>query len=72
MPSEVSAPAAYTGPVHGHGSCPKYNFSISEVVKAHVAPSPKYPETLHYTDDGSFMLPGRVVDRRSWFRRANL
>ncbi len=30
-----------------------YNFFIFEVVKAHVAPRPKYPQTQHYTGDGS-------------------
>jgi flavin reductase (DIM6/NTAB) family NADH-FMN oxidoreductase RutF len=46
----------------------KYNFFIFEVVKAHVAPSPKHPETLHYTGDGVFMVAGKVISRRSKFR----
>jgi flavin reductase (DIM6/NTAB) family NADH-FMN oxidoreductase RutF len=46
----------------------KYNFFIFEVVKAHVAPSPKYPETLHYTGDGVFMVSGRTISRRSKFK----
>ena len=46
----------------------KYNFFIFEVVKAHVAPSPKHPETLHYTGDGIFMTSGRIISRRSKFR----
>ncbi len=46
----------------------KYNFFIFEVVKAHVAPSPKHPETLHYTGDGVFMVSGRIISRRSQFR----
>jgi flavin reductase (DIM6/NTAB) family NADH-FMN oxidoreductase RutF len=46
----------------------KYNFFIFEVVKAHVAKSPKYPETLHYTGDGVFMVSGKVISRRSKFR----
>ncbi len=37
----------------------KYNFFIFEVVKAHVASSPKHPETLHYKGDGVFMVAGR-------------
>lgn len=45
-----------------------YNFFIFEVVKAHVAASPKYPETLHYTGDGVFMVAGRTISRRSRFR----
>ncbi|MFO7261039.1 MAG: flavin reductase family protein [bacterium] len=46
----------------------RYNFFIFEVVKAHVAPSPKYPETLHYTGDGVFMVSGKIISRRSKFR----
>lgn len=46
----------------------KYNFFIFEVVKAHVARSPRHPETLHYTGDGVFMVSGRIISRRSKFR----
>jgi flavin reductase (DIM6/NTAB) family NADH-FMN oxidoreductase RutF len=46
----------------------KYNFFIFEVVKAHVAASPKHPQTLHYTGDGVFMLSGKIISRKSLFR----
>ncbi len=46
----------------------RYNFFIFEVVKAHVAPRPKYPQTLHYNGDGVFMVSGKVISRRSQFR----
>lgn len=46
----------------------EYNFFIFEVVKAHVAPTPKHPQTLHYTGDGVFMVAGKTVSRRSKFR----
>jgi flavin reductase (DIM6/NTAB) family NADH-FMN oxidoreductase RutF len=46
----------------------RYNFFIFEVVKAHVAPRPKYPQTLHYTGDGVFMVSGKIVSRRGQFR----
>jgi len=46
----------------------RYNFFIFEVVKADVAPSPKHPQTLHYTGDGVFMVSGRIISRRSKFR----
>jgi len=46
----------------------KYNFFIFEVVKAHVAASPKYPQTLHYTGDGVFMVAGKTISRRAKFR----
>lgn len=46
----------------------RYNFFIFEVVKAHVAPSPKHPKTLHYTGDGVFMVAGDIISRRAQFR----
>ena len=46
----------------------KYNFFIFEVVKAHVAVSPKHPQTLHYMGDGLFMISGKIVSRKSLFR----
>ena len=46
----------------------QYNFFIFEVVKAHVARRPKYPQTLHYTGDGVFMVAGKIISRRSLFR----
>lgn len=45
----------------------KYDFFIWEVVKAHVAVSPKHPETLHYTGDGVFMVSGKIISRRRQF-----
>jgi flavin reductase (DIM6/NTAB) family NADH-FMN oxidoreductase RutF len=45
-----------------------YDFFIFEVVKAHVAASPKHPQTLHYTGDGVFMISGKIVTRRRQFR----
>jgi flavin reductase (DIM6/NTAB) family NADH-FMN oxidoreductase RutF len=61
---------------HAHFECEladdslvdKYNFFIFEVVKAHVARSPKHPQTLHYTGDGVFMVSGKIISRRSQFR----
>jgi len=46
----------------------QYNFFIFEVVKAHVARRPKYPQTLHYTGDGAFMVAGKIISRRNQFR----
>jgi flavin reductase (DIM6/NTAB) family NADH-FMN oxidoreductase RutF len=45
-----------------------YNFFVFEVVKAHVRRTPKYPETLHYTGDGIFMVSGKIISRKSQFR----
>ena len=36
----------------------KYNLFVFEVVKAHVATSPKIPKTIHYRGDGEFMIAG--------------
>jgi len=42
---------------------------IFEVVKAHVAISPKYPKTIHYRGDGEFMIAGANTSRyRKLFR----
>ncbi|HVJ53720.1 MAG TPA: flavin reductase family protein [Aliidongia sp.] len=46
----------------------RYNFFIWEVVKAHAAPTPKHPETIHYTGDGVFMVAGKIISRRAQFR----
>jgi flavin reductase (DIM6/NTAB) family NADH-FMN oxidoreductase RutF len=50
----------------------KYSLFIFEVVKAHVAASPKYPKTIHYRGDGVFMVSGRSVSYRHRFKRVNL
>ncbi len=71
--SKVSAPLI--GECHANFECRlkddtlvrKYNFFIFEVVKAHVAPRPKIPRTLHYTGDGIFMTSGRSINRRKMF-----
>lgn len=50
----------------------KYGLFIWEVVKAHVATSPKNPSTLHYRGKGLFMISGRFIDRHRQFRPQNL
>ena len=50
----------------------KHSLFIWEVVKAHVATSPMYPETLHYRGEGVFMVSGRNISRRSQFKAQNL
>jgi flavin reductase (DIM6/NTAB) family NADH-FMN oxidoreductase RutF len=54
--------------LHDDALVDRYNFFIFEVAHAHVARSPKHPETLHYTGDGVFVVSGRVISRRSLFR----
>ena len=46
----------------------KYNFFIFEVVKAHAPAAPKYPKTIHYRGDGMFMVAGRALNLRRYFR----
>lgn len=45
-----------------------YNFFIFEVVKAHAPKTPKYPKTLHYRGEGMFMVSGRSLNLRRYFR----
>lgn len=75
---EVEAPlirechASFECRLHDDSLVDRYNFFIFEVVKAHVAASPKHPKTLHYTGDGVFMVSGDIISRRSRFRPENL
>jgi flavin reductase (DIM6/NTAB) family NADH-FMN oxidoreductase RutF len=39
----------------------KYSMFVFEVVKAHVAASPKFPQTMHYRGDGEFMIAGPTI-----------
>jgi flavin reductase (DIM6/NTAB) family NADH-FMN oxidoreductase RutF len=45
-----------------------YNFFVFEVVKAHVAATPKNPRTIHYRGGGEFMVAGRSLSLRRRFR----
>jgi flavin reductase (DIM6/NTAB) family NADH-FMN oxidoreductase RutF len=46
-----------------------YNFFILEVVKAHVAIKPKYPQTLHYRGEGIFLTSGHRIDKHRKFTK---
>ena len=46
----------------------KYNLFVFEVVKAHAPATPKYPKTIHYRGDGQFMVAGRALNLRRYFR----
>jgi flavin reductase (DIM6/NTAB) family NADH-FMN oxidoreductase RutF len=50
----------------------RYGFFVWQVVKAHVAKSPKNPRTLHYRGQGRFMVAGRSISLRDKFKRQNL
>lgn len=60
--------ASFECRLHEDALVDRYNFFIFEVVKAHVAASPRHPETLHYTGDGVFMVSGKIISRQSLFR----
>lgn len=60
--------ASFECRLHDDTLVDRYNFFIFEVVKAHVARTPKHPETLHYTGDGVFVASGKAISRRSLFR----
>ena len=50
----------------------KHGLFIWEVVKAHVATSPKRPQTVHYRGNGEFMISGAAISRRRKFKSQNL
>jgi flavin reductase (DIM6/NTAB) family NADH-FMN oxidoreductase RutF len=50
----------------------RYGLFIWEVVKAHVATSPKNPQTLHYRGQGEFRVAGRTINLRKKFKPQNL
>ena len=50
----------------------RYSLFVFEVVKAHVATTPKFPKTVHYRGDGVFMIAGKSVSYRKRFKRVNL
>lgn len=50
----------------------KYNFFVFEIVKAHVAITPKYPKTIHYRGDGIFMQSGHNLSYKKQFLPQNL
>jgi flavin reductase (DIM6/NTAB) family NADH-FMN oxidoreductase RutF len=52
---------------------PTYSLFILEVVKAYVAVTPKYPQTIHYRGGGVFMISGQNTGKfRKLFKKQNL
>jgi flavin reductase (DIM6/NTAB) family NADH-FMN oxidoreductase RutF len=47
--------------IHDRKLLKTYNLFILEVIKAHVAGSPRYPDTIHYRGDSIFMTSGRNI-----------
>ena len=50
----------------------RYSLFVFEVVRAHVATSPRYPTTVHYRGEGVFMISGRNASHRKRFKPENL
>ena len=50
----------------------RHGLFVFEVVKAHVATTPKYPQTVHYRGDGVFMISGPSKSYRSKFKKENI
>lgn len=46
----------------------RHGLFVWEIVKAHVARTPKLPRTVHYRGDGQFMVSGDEVSRRRLFK----
>lgn len=46
----------------------RHGIFVWEVVKAHVARSPRNPATIHYRGDGEFMVAGRTMSLRRYFK----
>lgn len=53
--------------LHDDSQVERYNLFIWEVVKAHVTPRPRIPQTVHYRGDGEFMVAGKEISRRRLF-----
>ncbi|MBM4025837.1 MAG: flavin reductase family protein [Planctomycetes bacterium] len=54
------------------GQIARHGLFVWEVVQAHVAASPKYPETFHYRGDGVFMISGCSLNLSKKFKPENL
>lgn len=54
--------------LHDGSQVRKHGLFIWEVVKAHVAATPRIPRTVHYRGDGRFMVSGQEVSRRARFK----
>jgi len=53
--------------LHDASQVKRHGLFIWEVVKAHVARTPRTPRTLHYRGDGRFMCSGPDISRKRLF-----
>lgn len=75
LPSQaVTAPriaqcwASFECRLHDASQIKRHGLFIWEVVKAHVARTPKTPRTVHYRGDGRFMVSGPDISRKRMFK----
>jgi len=54
--------------LHDDSAVDSSNLFVWEIIRAHVAPRPKLPRTVHYRGDGRFMVSGNEVSRRRRFK----
>ena len=54
--------------LHDDSQVASTNLFVWEIVKAHVAPRPRLPRTVHYRGDGQFMVAGAEISRRRRFK----
>jgi len=72
--AQVDAPliaecyASFECRLHDGSLIRRHNLFVWEVVRAHVARSPKLPKTVHYRGDGRFMLSGPDISRKRMFK----
>ena len=53
--------------LHDASQVRRHGLFVWEVVKAHVARSPRLPRTVHYRGDGRFMVSGPDISRKRMF-----
>jgi flavin reductase (DIM6/NTAB) family NADH-FMN oxidoreductase RutF len=58
--------------LHDGSRINRLSLFVWEIVKAHVATSPKLPLTFHYRGEGKFMISGKEIDRHKRFKAQNL
>ena len=63
--------AAFECRLHDDALVDRYNFFVFEIVKARAAVRPVHPKTLHYMGDGTFMVAGEILERKSLFTKVS-
>ncbi|MBD8532096.1 MULTISPECIES: flavin reductase family protein [unclassified Massilia] len=64
-PGIAECHAQFACRLHDDRLVDQYNFFIWEVIAARVAPTPRHPRTLHYAGGGTFLVPDKIMRRRT-------